>query len=69
MAIPFWSTVFQYTYARGYIRIPIVLAVPIIFNKYFLYQLEPAFQSWNKGHNQVDIWNRLKDKVAAEAEE
>lgn len=68
MAFPFWTTVLNYTYARGFIRIPIVLALPIFFNKYVLYQAEPAFQRWNEGHNQKDIWNRLQAKVAAEAE-
>ncbi|KEG14799.1 hypothetical protein DQ04_00301090 [Trypanosoma grayi] len=64
MAANFWGTVFHWTYARGYIRVPIVLAVPILFNKYGLHQVEPIFQYWNDGHNQRDIWNRLKDKVA-----
>nr|AGN32877.1 hypothetical protein [Trypanosoma rangeli] len=64
MANNFWSTVLHWTYARGYIRVPIVLAVPIVFNKYGLYLFEPAFQYWNAGHNQCDIWNRLKEKVA-----
>jgi len=66
MAIPFWTTVFHYTFARGYIRIPLLLSVPIIYNKYVLYQYEPAYQRWNRGHNQVDIWNRLKAKVEEE---
>lgn len=68
MALPFWSNVFHYTFARGYIRIPMMLSVPILFNKYVLYQYEPLFLSWNKGHNQNDIWNRLQAKVAAEAQ-
>ncbi|KAK7196228.1 hypothetical protein NESM_000558400 [Novymonas esmeraldas] len=65
---PFWTNVLNYTYARGFIRVPIVLALPIFFNKYVLYQYEGAFKSWNVGHNQVDIWNRLQAKVAADAE-
>ncbi|KAH9599242.1 hypothetical protein LSM04_001317 [Trypanosoma melophagium] len=66
----FWTTVLNWTYARGYIRVPIVLAVPIVYNKYGLYQFEPLFQQWNDGHNQRDIWIRLQKKVAAmEAEE
>ncbi|CAD2221617.1 hypothetical protein AGDE_01768 [Angomonas deanei] len=69
MSFPFWTNVLNYTYARGYIRIPIVLSVPILFNKYVLYQYEPLFQKWNAGHNQRDIWDRLEKKVAAEAEE
>lgn len=66
MATPFWTTVFHYTYARGYIRIPIVLGIPIIFNKYMLNMYESSFQRWNAGHNQMDIWNRLKAKVEAD---
>ncbi|GET87684.1 hypothetical protein, conserved [Leishmania tarentolae] len=65
---PFWTNVLNYTYARGFIRIPIVLALPIFFNKYVLYEYEGAFKRWNAGHNQVDIWNRLKEKVAADEE-
>ncbi|EPY32705.1 hypothetical protein STCU_00430 [Strigomonas culicis] len=65
---PFWTNVLNYTYARGFIRIPIVLIVPILFNKYVLYQFEPAFQRWNKDHNQRDIWNRLEYKVKNDAE-
>ncbi|KPI89076.1 hypothetical protein ABL78_1812 [Leptomonas seymouri] len=68
MAFPFWTNVLNYTYARGFIRIPIVLVVPILFNKYLLYQFEGAFQSWNAGHNQKDIWNRLQAKVAEEGD-
>lgn len=66
MTFPIWTTVLQYTFNRGYIRIPLLLAIPIVFNKYVLYQFEPAYQRWNHGHNQVDIWNRLKAKVEAE---
>ncbi|KAG5508258.1 hypothetical protein JKF63_05514 [Porcisia hertigi] len=65
---PFWTNVLNYTYARGFIRIPIVLALPIAFNKFILYQYEDAFKRWNAGHNQADIWMRLQAKVAADAE-
>lgn len=60
----FWNTVFQYTYARGFTRIPIVLAVPIFYNKVIVMEWEEQFKVWNHGHNQCDIWLRLKDKVA-----
>nr|CCC47986.1 conserved hypothetical protein [Trypanosoma vivax Y486] len=60
----FWTTVFNWTYARGFIRLPIALLLPIVFNKYALCQFEPLFQHWNAGHNQRDIWDRLEEKVA-----
>lgn len=67
-----WNTVFNYTFARGFIRIPIVLGVPIFYNKFLVLEWEEQFKAWNAGHNQCDIWLRLKDKVAkaqAEADE
>ncbi|EAN85094.1 hypothetical protein C3747_23g2021c [Trypanosoma cruzi] len=69
MAANFWTSLFHWTYARGYIRVPIVMAVPVLFNKYGLCLFDPAFQYWNAGHNQVDIWNRLKEKVEKMEEE
>lgn len=66
MSFPFWTTVYHYTFARGYIRVPILLAIPIIYNKYVNHAWEPMFQSWNRGRNQQDVWNRLAAKVAAE---
>ncbi|AAZ11369.1 uncharacterized protein TEOVI_000010800 [Trypanosoma equiperdum] len=65
----FWTTVLNWTFARGYIRIPIVFTIPIVFNKYALHQFEPLFQQWNAGHNQRDIWDRLEGKVALMLEE
>ena len=69
----FWNTVYQYTFARGFIRLPIVLSIPVVYNKYLVLEWEGQFKQWNAGHNQSDIWDRLKAKVkaqeAAEAEE
>lgn len=64
----FWNCVYQYTFARGFIRIPIMLSIPIMYNKYVVLEWEEMFKSWNAGHNQVDIWNRLQAKVKAQAE-
>ena len=60
----FWTQVYNYTFARGFIRVPIVLGVPIFYNKYVTIEWEEAFKRWNAGHNQCDIWMRLKDKCA-----
>lgn len=59
-----WNTLYQYTFARGFIRVPIVLSVALFYNKYVVLEWEEMFKSWNHGHNQCDIWLRLKDKVA-----
>lgn len=68
-----WTFIYHHTYARGYTRIPIVLAVPLTF-KYFMEPfVENEFKYLNKGHTQEELWQgveeRTKLKIAAEASE
>ena len=58
-----WSSIWGYVFAHGYVRLPLCIIPPLMWNWYGCEWWERQFQSWNKGHNQIDVWLRIKEKV------
>lgn len=63
-----WNFLFQTVFARGYTRLPVLLAPPLIWKYYMEDFMEDRFKAWNAGHNQIDVWNRLAKKVKEQGE-
>jgi hypothetical protein len=68
----FWNVFFQYTYARGYTRIPILLTIPLVYKWNMEPFVEKQFKAWNKGYTQEEVWmgveKRTKERLAAAQE-
>ena len=67
---PVWTMAWNYCFAHGWIRYPLALVPPLALHHTLEGFLEQKFKELNAGHNQIDIWQRVAQKVKdLEAEE
>jgi len=58
-----WTTIWNWTMARSYIRWPAILLMGLGWNLIAMQSIEPVWRIWNKGHNQHEIYDRLAAKL------
>jgi hypothetical protein len=68
-----WSMIYRWTFAHGYVRIPLTIAGAFAFQKTVDAFYDEQFKLWNKGTLQADVWRgiekRAKERAPAASEE
>lgn len=58
-----WTNLWHYCFAHGWIRYPLCLVPPLVYDQVLGDYIETTFKRLNAGHNQIDVWQRVAAKV------
>jgi hypothetical protein len=71
-AYNFWNMTYQVLFARGFMRVPIIIAIPMVYKAGMEPLFESTFVEWNGEWSQPAMWNaveaRTNERLQAKAE-
>ncbi|KNH05456.1 hypothetical protein XU18_3427 [Perkinsela sp. CCAP 1560/4] len=62
-----WSSIFHNVFGVSYVRLPLMMTIPLVYKFYIDRSVDDWFMWFNEGTTQKDVWMRLEARAAEQA--